>query len=149
MQIDKLTSKFQEALGAAQSLAVGRDHQVIEPAHLLLALLTQQGGTVKPLLAQSGVNVPAYQADLEAQLNRLPQVQGGNGDIRISSDLSRLLNQTDKLAQQRQDQFISSELFVLATVEDKNQNGELLRKHGANKTNINNVIDKIRGRARD
>ena len=145
MQIDKLTSKFQEALGAAQSLAVGRDHQVIEPAHLLLALLTQQGGTVKPLLAQSGVNVPAYQADLEAQLNRLPQVQGGNGDIRISSDLSRLLNQTDKLAQQRQDQFISSELFVLATVEDKNQNGELLRKHGANKTNINNVIDKIRG----
>ena len=112
---------------------------------MLLALLTQQGGTVKPLLAQSGVNVPAYQADLEAQLNRLPQVQGGNGDIRISSDLSRLLNQTDKLAQQRQDQFISSELFVLATVEDKNQNGELLRKHGANKTNINNVIDKIRG----
>ncbi|MDO8826427.1 ATP-dependent chaperone ClpB [Methylophaga sp.] len=145
MQIDKLTSKFQEALGAAQSLAVGRDHQVIEPAHLLLALLNQQGGTVKPLLAQSGVNVPAYQADLEAQLNRFPQVEGGNGDIRISSDLSRLLNQTDKLAQQRQDQFISSELLVLAAVEEKNQTGELLRKHGANKTNINNVIDKIRG----
>ena len=145
MQIDKLTSKFQEALGAAQSLAVGRDHQVIEPAHLFLALLNQQGGTVKPLLAQSGVNVPAYQADLEAQLKRFPQVEGGNGDIRISSDLSRLLNQTDKLAQQRQDQFISSELFVLAAVEDKNQTGELLRKHGGNKTNINNVIDKIRG----
>ncbi|MCL5975792.1 MAG: ATP-dependent chaperone ClpB [Gammaproteobacteria bacterium] len=145
MQIDKLTSKFQEALGAAQSLAVGRDHQVIEPAHLLLALLNQQGGTVKPLLAQSGVNVPAYQADLEAQLNRFPQVEGGNGDIRISADLSRLLNQTDKLAQQRQDQFISSELLILAAVEDKNQTGELLRKHGANKTNINNVIEKIRG----
>lgn len=145
MQIDKLTSKFQEALGAAQSLAVGRDHQVIEPAHLILALLNQQGGTVKPLLAQSGVNVPAYQADLEAQLKRFPQVEGGNGDIRISSELSRLLNQTDKLAQQRQDQFISSELFVLAAVEDKNQTGELLRKHGGNKTNINNVIDKIRG----
>jgi ATP-dependent Clp protease ATP-binding subunit ClpB len=145
MQIDKLTSKFQEALGAAQSLAVGRDHQVIEPAHLLLALLNQQGGTVKPLLAQSGVNVPAYQADLEAQLKRFPQVEGGNGDIRISADLSRLLNQTDKLAQQRQDQFISSELLILAAVEDKNQTGELLRKHGANKTNINNVIEKIRG----
>ena len=145
MQIDKLTSKFQEALGAAQSLAVGRDHQVIEPAHLLLALLNQQGGTVKPLLAQSGVNVPAYQADLEAQLKRFPQVEGGNGDIRISSDLNRLLNQTDKLAQQRQDQFISSELLILAAVEEKNQTGELLRKHGANKTNINNVIDKIRG----
>lgn len=145
MQIDKLTSKFQEALGAAQSLAVGRDHQIIEPAHLLLALLNQQGGTVKPLLAQSGVNVPAYQADLEAQLNRFAQVEGGNGDIRISSDLNRLLNQTDKLAQQRQDQFISSELLVLAAVDEKNQTGELLRKHGANKTNINNVIDKIRG----
>ncbi|MAP26664.1 MULTISPECIES: ATP-dependent chaperone ClpB [unclassified Methylophaga] len=145
MQIDKLTSKFQEALGAAQSLAVGRDHQIIEPAHLLLALLNQQGGTVKPLLAQSGVNVPAYQADLEAQLNRFAQVEGGNGDVRISSDLNRLLNQTDKLAQQRQDQFISSELLVLAAVEDKSQTGELLRKHGANKTNINNVIDKIRG----
>lgn len=145
MQIDKLTSKFQEALGAAQSLAVGRDHQIIEPAHLLLALINQQGGTVKPLLAQSGVNVPAYQADLEAQLNRFAQVEGGNGDIRISSDLNRLLNQTDKLAQQRQDQFISSELLVLAAVEDKSQTGELLRKHGANKTNINNVIDKIRG----
>ncbi len=145
MQIDKLTSKFQEALGAAQSLAVGRDHQIIEPAHLMLALLNQQGGTVKPLLAQSGVNVPGYQADLEAQLNRFAQVEGGNGDIRISSDLNRLLNQTDKLAQQRQDQFISSELFVLAAVEEKNQTGELLRKHGANKTNINNVIDKIRG----
>jgi len=145
MQIDKLTSKFQEALGAAQSLAVGRDHQVIEPAHLLLALLNQQGGTVKPLLAQSGVNVPAYQADLEAQLNRFAQVEGGNGDIRISADLNRLLNQTDKLAQQRQDQFISSELLVLAAVEEKNQTGELLRKHGANKTHINNVIDKIRG----
>ncbi|HAD32653.1 MULTISPECIES: ATP-dependent chaperone ClpB [unclassified Methylophaga] len=145
MQIDKLTSKFQEALGAAQSLAVGRDHQIIEPAHLLLALINQQGGTVKPLLAQSGVNVPAYQADLEAQLNRFSQVEGGNGDIRISSDLNRLLNQTDKLAQQRQDQFISSELLVLAAVEEKNQTGELLRKHGANKTNINNVIDKIRG----
>ena len=119
MQIDKLTSKFQEALGAAQSMAVGRDHQIIEPAHLMLALLNQQGGTVKPLLAQSGVNVPAYQADLEAQLNRFAQVEGGNGDIRISSDLNRLLNQTDKLAQQRQDQFISSELFVLAAVEEK------------------------------
>ncbi|ODN66233.1 ATP-dependent chaperone ClpB [Methylophaga muralis] len=145
MQADKFTSKFQDALGAAQSLAVGRDHQIIEPAHLLLALLNQQGGTVKPLLAQSGVNVPAYQADLEAQLNRFPQVEGGNGDIRISADLSRLLNQTDKLAQQRQDQFISSELLILAAVEDKNQTGELLRKHGANKTNINNVIEKIRG----
>jgi len=145
MQIDKLTSKFQEALAAAQSMAVGQDHQFIEPVHLMLALLQQQNGSVKPILAQSGVNVAAYQADLEQQLSRLAQVEGGNGDIHVSQDLSRLLNQTDKLAQQRQDQYISSELFVLALAEDKNQHGELLRKHGGNKTAINTAIDKIRG----
>ncbi|EGL54676.1 ATPase with chaperone activity, ATP-binding subunit [Methylophaga aminisulfidivorans MP] len=145
MQIDKLTSKFQEALAAAQSMAVGQDNQFIEPVHLMLALLQQQNGSVKPILAQSGVNVAAYQADLEQQLSRLAQVEGGNGDIHVSQDLSRLLNQTDKLAQQRQDQYISSELFVLALAEDKNQHGELLRKHGGNKTAINTAIDKIRG----
>lgn len=145
MQIDKLTSKFQEALAAAQSMAVGQDHQFIEPVHLMLALLQQQNGSVKPILAQSGVNVAAYQADLEQQFSRLAQVEGGNGDIHVSQDLSRLLNQTDKLAQQRQDQYISSELFVLALAEDKNQHGELLRKHGGNKTAINTAIDKIRG----
>ena len=145
MQIDKLTSKFQEALAAAQSMAVGQDHQFIEPVHLMLALLQQQNGSVKPILAQSGVNVAAYQADLDQQLSRLAQVEGGNGDIHVSQDLSRLLNQTDKLAQQRQDQYISSELFVLALAEDKNQHGELLRKHGGNKTAINTAIDKIRG----
>lgn len=145
MQIDKLTSKFQEALAAAQSMAVGQDHQFIEPVHLMLALLQQQNGSVKPILAQSGVNVAAYQAELEQQLSRLAQVEGGNGDIHVSQDLSRLLNQTDKLAQKRQDQYISSELFVLALAEDKNQYGDLLREHGGNKTAINNAIDKIRG----
>lgn len=145
MQIDKLTSKFQEALGAAQSLAVGKDHQFIEPVHLMLSLLKQQGGSVKPLLAQSGVNVISYQADLENQLNRVAQVQGGSGDIHVSQDLNRLLNQTDKLSQQRGDQYISSELFVLAAVDDKNQTGELLRKHGASKATLNAAIDKIRG----
>lgn len=145
MQIDKLTSKFQEALGAAQSLAVGKDHQFIEPVHLMLSLLKQQGGSVKPLLAQSGVNVITYQADLENQLNRVAQVQGGSGDIHVSQDLNRLLNQTDKLSQQRGDQYISSELFVLAAVDDKNQTGELLRKHGASKASLNAAIDKIRG----
>ncbi|WP_289284333.1 MULTISPECIES: ATP-dependent chaperone ClpB [unclassified Methylophaga] len=145
MQIDKLTSKFHEALAAAQSMAVGQDHQFIEPVHLMLALLQQQNGSVKPILAQSGVNVAAYQAELEQQLSRLAQVEGGNGDIHVSQDLSRLLNQTDKLAQKRQDQYISSELFVLALAEDKNQYGDLLRQHGGNKTAINNAIDKIRG----
>lgn len=145
MQIEKLTSKFQGALGAAQSMAVGRDHQFIEPAHLMLALLEQQSGTVKPLLAQSGVNVAAYQADLQGQIKRFSQVEGGAGDIHISQDTSRLLNQTDKLSQKRQDQYISSELFVLSVVEDKQQHGELLRKNGGNKEAIETAIDKIRG----
>lgn len=145
MQIEKFTSKFQDALGAAQSMAVGRDHQFIEPAHMMLALLEQQSGTVKPLLAQSGVNVVAYQADLQEQLNRLSQVEGGSGDIHISQDTNRLFNQTDKLSQQRQDQYVSSELFVLAVIEDKRQAGELLRKNGGNKAVIEATIDKIRG----
>ncbi len=145
MQIDKLTSKFQEALGAAQSMAVGKDHQFIEPAHLMLALLQQQSGTVKPLLAQSGVNVPAYQAGLEQQLERLAQVEGGDGNMHVSQDLNRLLNQTDKLSQQRKDQYVSSELFVLAVVADKSQAGELLRQHGGNKAVLETVVEKIRG----
>ncbi|NOQ81028.1 MAG: ATP-dependent chaperone ClpB [Methylophaga sp.] len=145
MQIDKLTSKFQEALGAAQSMAVGKDHQFIEPAHLMLALLEQQAGTVKPLLAQSGVNVAAYQAELQAQLNRLSQVEGGSGDIHVSQNLNRLLNQTDKLSQQRQDQYISSELFVLAVIDDKQQAGDLLRTQGGNKSVLEATVEKIRG----
>ena len=145
MQIDKLTSKFQEALGAAQSMAVGRDHQFIEPSHLMLALIEQQGGTVRPLLAQSGINVAAYQAKLSAQLDRLASVEGGSGDVHISQDLNRLFNQTDKLSQQRKDQYISSELFVLAVVADKQQSGELLRKQGGNKSVLNATVDKIRG----
>ncbi len=145
MQMDKLTSKFQEALGAAQSMAVGKDHQFIEPTHLMLALLQQQSGTVKPLLAQSGVNVASYQAALEQQLDRLARVEGGSGDVHVSQDLNRLLNQTDKLSQQRKDQYISSELFVLAVVEDKKQAGELLRQHGGNKATLEAAIEKIRG----
>jgi ATP-dependent Clp protease ATP-binding subunit ClpB len=145
MQIDKLTSKFQEALGAAQSMAVGNDHQFIEPAHLMLALLQQQSGTVKPLLAQSGVNVPAYQAALEEQIARLAKVEGGSGDVHVSQDLNRLLNQTDKLSQQRKDQYISSELFVLAVVDDRKQAGELLRQYGGNKATLEAAIEKIRG----
>jgi len=145
MQIDKLTSKFQEALGAAQSMAVGKDHQFIEPAHLMLALIDQQSGTVKPLLAQSGVNVIAYKAALQEQLNRLSQVEGGSGDIHVSNDLNRLLNQTDKLSQKRQDQYVSSELFVLAVIEDKQQAGDLLRSQGGRQSVLEATIEKIRG----
>lgn len=145
MQVDKFTSKFQEALDAAQSMAVGRDHQFIEPSHLMLALLQQQSGTVKPLLAQSGVDVMVYQEALEEQLSRFAQVEGDAGNIHVSQDLVRLLNQSDKLSQKRQDQYISSEIFVLAVVEDKNKTGELLRKHGASKSKLETAIEKVRG----
>ena len=145
MQADKLTSKFQEALSDAQSMALGRDHQFIEPAHLMLALIEQQAGTVKPLLMQTGVNIAAYRTEMEGQIGRFAQVEGDTGDIHISQDLTRLFNQVDKLMQKRKDQYASSELFVLAVIEDKNQAGESLRKNGGNKKAIESAIEKIRG----
>ncbi len=145
MRMDKLTSKFQMALADAQSLAVGRDNQFIEPVHLMLALLDQEGGTVRHLLSQSDVNVNQLRSGLGEALDRLPRVEGAAGDLHISNDLSRLLNQTDKLAQQRKDQYISSELLVLAAVEDKGVLGDLMRKAGAAKGPIEQAIDKIRG----
>jgi len=145
MQVDRFTSKLQDALETAQSMALGRDHQFIEPTHLMLALLQQQAGTVKPLLAQSGVTVAAYEEALDSQLSRFAQVEDGDGNIHISQDLARLLNQSDKLAQKRQDQYISSELVVLAVVADKGKAGETLRQHGASKANLDLAIDKVRG----
>ncbi|MBT3506095.1 MAG: ATP-dependent chaperone ClpB [Piscirickettsiaceae bacterium] len=145
MQADKLTSKFQEALSDAQSMALGRDHQFIEPAHLMLALIEQQAGTVKPLLMQTGVNIAAYRTEMEGQIGRFAQVEGDTGDNHISQDLTRLFNQVDKLMQKRKDQYASSELFVLAVIEDKNQAGESLRKNGGNKKAIESAIEKIRG----
>ncbi|MES9966277.1 MAG: ATP-dependent chaperone ClpB [Sedimenticola sp.] len=145
MRMDKLTSKFQMALADAQSLAVGRDHQFIEPVHLMTALLDQEGGTVRHLLAQADVNVNLLRSSMGDALDRMPAVQGSEGDLHISNDLGRLLNQTDKLAQARKDQYISSELFVLAGVEDKGELGELLRKAGAEKQAIEQVIDQLRG----
>ena len=145
MRMDKLTNKFQAALADAQSLAVGRDHQFIEPLHVLTALLNQDGGTVRPMLAQAGVNVNALSTELSKALDRLPKVEGAAGDVHVSNDLSRLLNVTDKLAQQRKDQFISSELFMLAAVEDRGVLGDLLRKAGASKTTLERVINEVRG----
>ncbi|MGE0081254.1 MAG: ATP-dependent chaperone ClpB [Thiohalomonadaceae bacterium] len=145
MRMDKLTTKFQLALAEAQSLAVGRDHQFIEPLHLMTALLDQQGGTVRSLLTQAGANVNALRSQLGEALERLPRVEGTAGEVHLSNDLGRLLNLTDKLAQQRKDQYISSELFVLAASEDKGQLGELLRRNGASKAAIESAIDKIRG----
>ena len=128
MRMDKLTSKFQMALAEAQSLAVGRDHQFIEPAHLMTALLDQEGGSVRHLLTQADVNVNRLRSQLGEALDRLPKVEGAAGEVHVSNDLARLLNVTDKLAQQRKDQYISSELFILAALEDKGAMGELLRK---------------------
>jgi len=146
MRMDKLTTKFQMALADAQSLAVGRDHQYIEPAHLLVALLDQEGGTVRHLLTQADVNVNQLRAELGSALERLPQVQGASsGEVHVSNDLGRLLNLTDKLAQERKDQYISSELFVLAALEDRGPAGEALRKAGAAKGSLEKAIDGLRG----
>src|SRR6056300_381760 len=147
MRMDKLTSKFQLALADAQSLALGRDHQFIEPVHLMVALLDQEGGSVRPLLGQADVNVNQLRSSLSEALERLASVQGNAGDVHLSNDLGRLMNQTDKLAQERKDQYISSELFVLAAMEDKGALGDALRKAGGSKTAINKAIDNIRGGA--
>jgi len=145
MRMDRLTSKFQMALADAQSLAVGRDHQFIEPAHLMIALLDQQGGTVRPLLSRADINVNALRSQLGEALDQLPSVEGADGDLHISNDLGRLLNITDKLSQKRDDQFISSELFVLAAIEDKGPLGDALRKAGAVKGALEKAIDEMRG----
>ncbi|MBI3344727.1 MAG: ATP-dependent chaperone ClpB [Gammaproteobacteria bacterium] len=145
MRMDKLTSKFQMALAEAQSLAVGRDHQFIEPAHLMTALLDQEGGSVRHLLTQADVNVNRLRSQLGEALDRLPKVEGAAGEVHVSNDLARLLNVTDKLAQQRKDQYISSELFVLAALEDKGAMGELLRKSGAAKGTLEKAIEQMRG----
>ena len=145
MRMDKMTSKFQQALADAQSLAVGRDHQFIEPAHLMIAMLDQEGGSIRHLLVQSDVNVNLLRSQLGEQLDQIAQVEGAAGEVHISNDLGRLLNVTDKLAQQRKDSYISSELFVLAALQDKGGVGELLRKAGASKQLVEQAIDQVRG----
>ncbi|KGI77145.1 protein disaggregation chaperone [Oleiagrimonas soli] len=143
--MDKLTSRFQQALADAQSLAVGRDHNMLEPVHVMTALLDQQGGSTAPLLSQAGVNVPLLRERLGEMLNGLPQVSGQAGDINVGNALNRALNLTDKLAQQRGDQFIASELFVLAALESGGELGKALKAAGAEKSRIETAIDKIRG----
>ena len=145
MRMDKLTSKFQLALQDAQSLAVGRDHQFIEPVHLMAALLDQEGGSARHLLAQADVNVNRLRSSLGEAMERLPRVEGNAGEVHLGNELGRLLNQVDKLAQQRKDQYISSELFVLAAVEDKGELGRLMREAGASKGPIERAIEQMRG----
>ncbi|MDQ0011636.1 ATP-dependent Clp protease ATP-binding subunit ClpB [Luteibacter jiangsuensis] len=143
--MDKLTSRFQQALADAQSLAVGRDNNILEPVHVLAALLDQQGGSTAPLLTQAQVNVPALRQRMGEILDRLPRVSGQEGNINLGNDLNRLFNLTDKLAQQRGDQFIASELFVLAALEDRGEVGGALKAAGATKERIEAAIDKLRG----
>src|SRR6201991_203785 len=145
MRMDKLPSRFQQALADAQSLAIGRDNNMLEPAHVLAALLDQQGGSTGPLLTQAGVNVPALRQRVGEILDRLPRVAGEEGNINLGNDLNRLLNLTDKLAQQRGDQFIASELFVLALLEDRGEVGGALKAAGATKERLEAAIDKLRG----
>jgi len=148
MRMDKLTSKFQSALADAQSLAVGRNHQYIEPIHLLLALLDQDGGTVRQVLLQAEVNVNLLRSQLGDAMDHMPRIIQATGEVHISNELSRLLNLTDKLAQDRKDDYISSELFALAAMDDKGKVGEMLRKAGADKEKLEKSIKKMRGGAK-
>ncbi len=145
MRMDKLTSKFQMALADAQSLAVGKDQQFIEPEHVLSALLDQEGSSVAPLMTQAGINVNVVRTALAESLQRLPSVSGHGGDVQISNALSRLLNVTDKLAQKRSDNFISSELFLLAALSEKGELQRILKQAGANKQAVEQAIEQVRG----
>ena len=145
MRMDKLTGPFQAALADAQSLCVGRDHQFIEPAHVLLALLDAQGGGTAPLLRKAGADVNKLRTLLGAALDRLPKVEGTPGEIHVSNDLNRLFNVTDKLAQQRGDQYIASELFVLAGFDDKNTLVKIYKECRVHKAAVEKAIDEVRG----
>ena len=145
MRQDKLTSRFQAALADAQSLAVGRDNQFIEPAHLLLAMLDAEGGGVRPLFIKAGVDVNRLHTLLTGLVDGLPKVEGHGGDVQVSNELGRMLNVTDKLAQQRGDQFIASELFVLAAIEDRGAVGKALKEVKATRAAIDKAIEEVRG----
>jgi ATP-dependent Clp protease ATP-binding subunit ClpB len=145
MRIDRLTSKLQLALSDSQSLAVGLDHPAIEPAHLMQALLEQQGGSIKPLLLQVGFDISSLRNALSKELDQLPKIQNPTGDVNMSQDLARLLNQADRLAQQKGDQFISSELVLLAAMDENSKLGKLLLGQGVSKKALENAISNLRG----
>ncbi len=145
MRIDRLTSKLQLALSDAQSVAVGLDHAAIEPLHLLQALLDQQGGSIKPLLMQVGFDVNGLRQALTKELDHLAKIQNPTGDVNLSQDLARLLNQADRLAQQKGDQFISSELVLLAAMDESTKLGKLLLAQGVTKKALENAVANLRG----
>ncbi len=144
MRLDRFTSKFQIAISDAQSLALGRDHQYIEPVHLMMALLNQQGGSVRPLFDQAKVNVNSLRSSLSEAIERLPQLQGIGGDVQLSNDTLKLLNLSDKIAQKRKDDYITSEIFVLACMEDKGQLGTIFKTLGVKQEAIESAINALR-----
>jgi ATP-dependent Clp protease ATP-binding subunit ClpB len=145
MRFDKLTTKFQQALADAQSIAVGQDNPYIEPQHLLLALLQQEDASTTSLLQRAGTNVPPLREALKKAIERLPKVEGAGGEINASRELGNLLNLADKEAQKRNDQFIASEMFLLAACQDKGETGSLLRQHGASRPALEQAISAVRG----
>ncbi|RKF20935.1 ATP-dependent chaperone ClpB [Alginatibacterium sediminis] len=145
MRLDRFTSKFQLAISDAQSLALGRDHQFIEPVHLMAAMLNQDSGAIRPLLVAANIDVSAFRSQISKAMEQLPRVEGSGGDVQLSNVLVLLLNLCDKLAQKRKDSFISSELFFLAALEDKGTLGDILRGLGASKESIEAAITKVRG----
>jgi ATP-dependent Clp protease ATP-binding subunit ClpB len=145
MRMEKLTSKFQMALADAQSLAVGQEHQFIEPAHVMVALLDQQGSSIRGLLTKAGVNVNLLRSQLGVALDRLPKVEGTGGDVHLGNDLTKLLNLTDKLAQKRNDQYISSELFVLAAMDERSPLLKIMEQAGAVRGALEKAIEELRG----
>ena len=147
MRTDKLTTKFQQALSDAQSLAVGADQQFIEPQHVLLALANQDDGAAASLLARAGAQVPRLKTELKNAIERLPKVEGHGGDVQVSRTLSQLLNLADKEAQKRGDEYIASEMFLLATADDKGEAGRALKESGVNRKTLEAAIEAMRGGA--
>lgn len=145
MQFDKFTSNFQEAIQEAQSIAIGNNNNMVETSHVLIAMLSQQGSSIKSLLIKANVDIQLLNSDVDKILNDLPQVSGNEGQINLSNDLVRVLNISDKLAQQRNDKFISSELFVLAVLQVKDRTARALKDAGAIKGEIARAIETIRG----
>ena len=145
MRFDKFTTKLQQALSDAQSLAVGNDSQFIEPQHLLLALLNDSDSGAGSLLARAGGNVNALKTALTDAVSRMPRVEGNNGEVQVGRDLANLFNVTDKEAQKRGDQFIASEMFLLALTGDKGECGRLLKQHGVTRAPLETAINAVRG----
>ncbi len=145
MRFEKFTTKFQQAFGDAQSLAVGSDHAYIEPQHLLYTLLNQQEGGTSALLSRAGINVAALRASLKDAIERLPRVEGTGGEVNVSRELGNLLNISDKEAQKRNDRFIASELYLLALTQDKGETGRLFKQAGATREHLEQAINAVRG----